>query len=179
MTRSRLERSLVGPAGEHYVLFRLHQLGILSSLAPKNAPDVDVLAFADGETVTAAIQVKTRTYGADGGWHMSEKHETLVRPRLFYAFVDLEPEVPVTFIVPSATVADVLATSHRVWLAAPGKDGRAHNDTKFRRLRPDYPLGVKGYPKGWLDRYRERWELISTTVGEPVAENRIVTRRSK
>jgi hypothetical protein len=59
---------------------------------------------------------------------MGKKHEALVQPRLFYVFVDLEPATPASFVVPSDVVADVLSQSHSHWLAAPGKNGRAHED---------------------------------------------------
>src|ERR1041385_5929234 len=113
--RSRLEKALVGPAGEHYVLFKLHMEGMLAALAPRNAPSVDILVLNEDETIAATVQVKTKTYGFDGGWHMSKKHETLIRPTLFYAFVDLQPAVPATFIVPSKTVAAVCKEEHAAW----------------------------------------------------------------
>jgi hypothetical protein len=159
-----LQKSLVGPAGEHYVLFRLYRLGMLASLAPPGAPTVDVLVLATDETVIASLQVKTRTYGADNGWHMSIKHESISEPRLFYAFVDLEPELPVTYIVPSNVVADVIKKSHQAWLAAPGARGQQHNDTKFRKIRPAYPNEFPGYAKDWLDEWRERWDLLRSAV---------------
>lgn len=165
-SRSALEKALVGPAGEHYVLFRLYQQGMLASLSPPGAPTVDVLVLAPDESVIATVQVKTRTYGTDGGWHMSVKHERIIQDRCFYAFVDLEPEVPVTFIVPSATVAEVLRASHQAWLAAPGRSGRVHRDHDMRRVRPAYPFEVRGYPPSWLEKYRERWDLLSMAVGE-------------
>jgi len=147
----------VGPAGEAYVLFRLYQQGMLASLAPPGSPTVD-----PDETVIASLQVKTRTYGRDRGWHMREKHESIKRPRYFYAFVDLEPETPVTHIVPSAVVARVLKRAHQVWVDTPGRGGRPHSpDSPFRRLLPDFsPLEVPGYRGRWLDKYRERWDLL-------------------
>jgi hypothetical protein len=36
--RTSLERALVGPAGEHYVLFQLHMQGMLASLALHGPP---------------------------------------------------------------------------------------------------------------------------------------------
>lgn len=122
--RTALQRALVGPAGEHYVLFRLYQQGMLASLAPPGAPTVDVLVLSPDETVIASVQVKTRTYGRDKGWMMGQKHEAIVQPRCFYAFVDLEPDTPVSYIVPSCVVADVLAKSHVSWLATPGRGGK-------------------------------------------------------
>ncbi len=130
--RTKVEKALVGPAGEHYVLYQLYRHGLLASLAPPGTPVVDVLVLASDQSVVATVQVKTRTYGADGGWHMSEKHERIVEPRCFYASSNLEPDSPATFVVPSAVVADVLGIAHRAWLATPGRGGRAHRDHTMR-----------------------------------------------
>lgn len=156
-----MERALVGPAGEHYVLYRLYRQGILASLAPPGTPTVDVLILdADGDSVVATVQVKTRTFGADGGWHMSAKHEDLVADRMFYAFVDLQPDLPATYIIPSTVVADVVSRSHKAWLATPGRGGRPHQETKMRRILPTYPWEVPEYPSEWLTGWLERWDLL-------------------
>ena len=152
----------MGPAGEHYVLFRLFRLGLMAALAPPGSPTIDILILStDGSTVTASLQVKTRTFGRDKGWHMSVKHESIAEDRLFYAFVDLEPDAPVTYIVPSSTAAAAVAKSHQVWLGIPARDGSAHKDHKMRRIQPAYPWPVPGFPDGWLLEWAERWDLIS------------------
>lgn len=156
--RSQLEKSLVGPAGEHYVLYRLHREGMLASLAPRNAPGVDVLVINLERGIVATIQVKTRTAGQ--GWRMHKKHEQIEDARLFYAFVDIEPDEPVVFIVPSAVVANVCAKSHQAWLVAPGRNGQPHNDTDMRMIARKYRDSWPGYVEGWLDQYQERWDLI-------------------
>lgn len=155
---------LTGAAGEDYVLYRLHLEGILAAQSPSGAWAVDIIVFDPRMSVGSMLQVKTRTYGADGGWHMSEKHERpeFVHDRLFYAFVDFEPESPVVYVVPSVIVADVLAKSHRAWLAIPGRGGRPHRDTKFRRVIPAYAFPVPGYAPGWLEGYREQWGLLAS-----------------
>jgi hypothetical protein len=107
------------------------------------------------------IQVKTRTTGIDGGWHMRANHEAVRDPGLIYAFVDLVPEPPAVHLVPSETVADVLAKSDRAWLDTPGRGGRAHRDHVMRRLVPAYSFEVEGYAGGWLEAYRGRWELLA------------------
>lgn len=167
--RTRFEKALVGPAGEHYVLFRLYQHGMLASLAPPGSPTVDVLVMAPDETITATMQVKTRTRGRDKGWHMGEKHESIVEPRCFYAFVDLEPETPVTYIIPSKVVADVLTKAHRAWLSTPGAKGQQRRDTEFRRIVPTYGAEFLEYPSGWMEKYRERWDLLRAAVGQQVS----------
>ena len=163
--RTPLEKALVGPAGEHYVLFRLYQQGMLASLAPAGSPTVDVLVLSPDETVIASLQVKTRTYGRDQGWHMSVKHESIVQGRLFYAFVDLEPDAPTTFIVPSSVVAEVVTKAHSTWLALPGARGQPHRDNPARRIRPAYSHHVPGYESGWMEQYREAWDQLREAVG--------------
>jgi hypothetical protein len=98
---------------------------------------------------------------------MKKKHEDLTAATLFYALVDfghLHDPKPVTYVIPSHAVAEVLATMHQAWLANPGKMGQKHNDTDMRRLMPDYSrtsgAGVGRYVKGWLDEYREAWRLL-------------------
>jgi hypothetical protein len=147
---SPLVKALVGPAGEHYVLYRLYCQGMLASLAPPGTPTVDILALDFNETVIATLQVKTRMAGARPGWVMGVKHETVARPRCFYAFVDLEPELPVVYIVPSTVVAEVVTKSHKEWLAAPGIKGQPHKDNPVRHIASGE----------WLDEYQERWDQL-------------------
>jgi hypothetical protein len=141
--RTAQQKALVGPAGEHYVLCRLHQQGRLASLSPEGSPTVDVLVVSPDETVIASLQVKTRTYGRDRGWHMRKKHES---------------------IVPSCVVADVLRRSHQAWLGAPGAKGQRRNDNEMKRIQPEYPDAFEGYTPNWLDEWRERWDLLNAAV---------------
>lgn len=154
--RTLLERALVGLAGEHYVLYQLHMKGMLASLAPTNAPTVDILMLNEDKTIAATIQVKTRTYGPDGGWHMKKKHETLKRPSLFYVFVDLGPETPSTFVVPSTVVTDVVRDAHKIWLKVPGKNDKEHKDNDMRRILPSYKYEVPIAPPAGSTRTRTR-----------------------
>lgn len=152
--------ALTGAAGEHYVLYRLLRLNLCAGLPPAGTPDVDLLIVDEGAAVITSLQVKTRTTGADGGWHMKVKHETLRSPRLFYVFVDFQPEHPVCFVIPSPVVAEVVGRSHAAWLRTPGRGGRRHAQTDMRRVLPRYPFEVEGFASGWMDEYRERWELL-------------------
>lgn len=136
-------KSLVGSAGEHYVLYRLHRKGMLSAPAPRGFKDVDILVLNPDRSVVASIQVKTSTHGQ--GWAMSEKHESIVLPGLYYCFVDFEPVVPVTYVVPCRVVAEVVRKSHRSWLAIPGRRGQQHHDNPMRRVAPAYSFPVAGF----------------------------------
>jgi hypothetical protein len=151
---------LVGSSGEHYILYRLQRRGILAALAPANAYAADIIVFSPAMSVGSLVQVKTRTTGADGGWHMSEKHERLSHDRLFYAFLNLEPGQPEVFVIPCAVVQQVVRTSHALWLGSPGAGGRVRRDSNVRRVRPAYQWEVPDFGPGWMEVWRERWDLL-------------------
>jgi hypothetical protein len=144
------------------VLFRLLQQGILAALAPPGAEKVDILVLSTDERITATIQVKTTTAGVAKGWTMSAKHESIVDPHAFYAFVDLKapPQAPVTYIVPSSKVAEVLKENHQTWLDSPGLKGQPHIDNHVRKLAPTYNPPLPDWGPAQLDQFRERWDLL-------------------
>jgi hypothetical protein len=106
------------------------------------------------------IQVKSRQFGSDGGWHMRAKHEAVIEDNLFYCFVDFEPRDPVVYVVPSAVVAEAISKDHKIWLEKPGRNGVAHNDHDMRRLRPD----MFSMPKDWIEAYRENWQPLGESA---------------
>lgn len=166
------QSTLTGAAGEHFVLCQLLRHGWIAALAPKGVPNADIIVTDIEGNRQYAIQVKTRRdIGSDKGWHMRKKHEDIVSPTLFYCFVDIgkkESDPPITFIVPSKVVASVLKESHKLWLDTPGKNGVSHNDHDMRRLLPDYIRGqkapnelIKRLGAGWMEQYRENWEILA------------------
>lgn len=149
-------------AGEHFVLFRVHQEGMLAALAPPGSAAADVLIVAPDDGIVATLQVKTRIRGNEVGWRMSAEHELIRAPRSFYAFVDMEVPtgaLPITYVVPSREVASMLAASHKAWLSIP-----EHNDSRRRRVKPSHPFKVPGYPDGWMEQYRESWGRLRAAV---------------
>lgn len=150
---------------------QLLRRGLIAALAPVGVPNADIVVTDDLGDRLCAIQVKTRLdKGSDGGWHMRSKHEHIIGPRLFYAFLDFGKTLtdpPACFILPSGVVAEVIRQSHATWLATPGKQGQQRNDGDLRRLLPDYDrLGISiGRGQGWLEPYRECWEpLVGATT---------------
>ncbi|HEV2673808.1 MAG TPA: hypothetical protein VGV37_04650 [Aliidongia sp.] len=170
--------TLIGAAGEHYVMWRLLRQGLIAALAPTGVPLADIIVTDDIGHRVSAIQVKTRSgKGADQGWHMKAKHEEIVSETIFYVFVDFgaatfEREAS-CHVVPSAVVADVLRRSHRQWLGTPGRGGRAHKDHDMRRLLPDYDrMGLPiGCGSGWLEPYRDAWPLLHGDITHPTNTN--------
>lgn len=163
--------SLTGAAGEHFVMSALLRRGMIAALAPAGVPNCDIIVTDEIGARLCAVQVKTRNNrGADGGWHMGKKHESLTSPTLFYCFVDFavgEDRGPLTYVVPSAVVAEVLALSHQTWLSQPGVKGQQRKDNDLRRFLPDYSHLVAGkYGFGWLEPYREAWHLLEQSVDQ-------------
>lgn len=160
------QTSLIGAAGEHYVMSHLLRRGLIAALAPPGAPNTDILVSNVVSDRLCSVQVKSRTNaGSDGGWAMSAKHENLISDSLYYCFVDFGngKQHPDTYILPSKVVADVVKKDHAAWLAEPKRSGDARKDSSMRRLKPDHSknLGSSSeYSLGWLEPYRENWEFL-------------------
>ena len=159
--------SLLGAAGEHYVMSQLLRRGLIAALAPVGVPTADIVITDDAGEHACALQVKTRReIGSDGGWHMKAKHENIRGTSLFYVFLSFPNDqlrLPEAFVIPSAVVANTLYTAHRAWLARPGRGGVAHKDGDMRRFLPDYTReGLEhDFGPGWLEPYRDDWHLLA------------------
>ena len=162
--------SLIGVAGEHFVLCELLRRGYIAALAPSGVPNIDIVVTNIDGSRLCSIQVKSRSYGVDQGWHMKKKHEEKLGERFFYCFVDFEideTQSPIVYVVPCDIVAQVLSKSHQQWLATPGHKGQARKDGDMRRLRPDYSTLWKEnnpYPSGWLSLYKNAWDILKLDV---------------
>lgn len=158
--------TILGAAGEHYVMHCLLRKNFIAALAPTGVPNADIIVSDDLGSRLFAMQVKVRSgRGSDGGWHMKEKHEKLRSENLFYCFVDFGSglqEAPKCWIVPSVVVAEVLQRSHACWLAQPGARGVARNDCEMRRFLPSYEKWNVGpeHCAGWLDKFADAWEQL-------------------
>lgn len=159
-----LSQQQVSEAGEHYVLYSLYMRGMVGGQAPRGMPETDLLVMTPEGATVATVQVKARSVarGRTPGWHMQAKHEQMIRNNLYYVFVGLEVNPPLTYIIPSRVVADVVSEAHRAWLATPGHSGQQRNNSKFRWITSDYKLPLENYPPGWIERYRERWDLVTS-----------------
>lgn len=157
--------AITGAAGEHFVLYQLLRRGLKAARPPEGTPEIDLIVFDELRNVIVSLQVKTRSRGSDGGYHMNVKHENMESERLLYVFVNMQPKDPICHIIPSKVVARFLRLDHRTWLATPGKGGKSHSDTSMRRLRPFSKYAESEFPKGWMDTYLERWDLLEGLTG--------------
>ena len=152
------DKTLIGPAGEHLVMSRLLQRGLLAAAAPRGVRKVDILVnFIDGGA-PRLIQVKTTFTGARNGWWLNKKHENLRDRDVYFCFVDFKPSRPDVYVLRSETVADHVLTTHQHWLDTPRRDGGKHSDTSARRI--DNKAQFDGRAEGWMDKYLEAWDSL-------------------
>ena len=161
----------IGDIGEYYVLYRLIEEGFVATPAPRaTTKAIDILvSTADG--LPSTIQVKTKGYTSHG-WRLEKRHGDLETPGLYYALVDLGVEPYVTYVLPAVEMARVVRDSYNAWISTPptgGTGGRSKNPNEkpgARRMIHDPfppPFGpVPGCPTGWMERYRERWDLLKS-----------------
>jgi hypothetical protein len=151
-----MAKPLVTAAARHFVLYEMAVRGI-----PAEPDTGTTLLVYDKELIVRARTERS----SEGGWIMNERHEHVVDPSVLYAFVDLEPapkDLPEVFIIPSEVVADVLAKEHAAWLETPRLRGEGDKvDNAMRRILPAYRHQVEGCPDGWMEDWRDRWDLLT------------------
>lgn len=157
-TSGGVDKTLIGPAGEHLVLSRLLQRGYLASPAPRGVRKVDILVNSINGKTPLLVQVKSTFTGARNGWFLNQKHEDIRDRELFYCFVDFKPEFPDVYVMPALLVAEHVKDAHAHWMATPRRDGGKHGDTSTRRI--DNKAQFDGRPEGWMSKYLEAWDLV-------------------
>lgn len=157
----KIDKQLIGAAGEHLVLSRLLQRGILSSLSPFNAFKADILVNPVNGGEASYIQVKTTTKVNKSEWNVSEKDLNHDDKNMFYCFVELNSSPQRIFVIPARKVSQVLIDSDHAYMKKPMKDGSKRVEHKYRLLKNNFGTTVKSAPSGWMDEYLENWELIS------------------
>jgi hypothetical protein len=162
-------------AGEYAVLSQLALHGFDANVTLGATKHVDILASDPLTLSMSRIEVKTSQdsgphmeplFGRSYQWIMSQKHEHIIDPRLFYCFVAVNPSKFTFefFIVPNSVVAQYVAQQHQVWLGRPNRRGVAAVNTAntMRKFR----LGIDGqaYPLNtpMADFYRDKWNILST-----------------
>jgi len=150
--------TLIGNAGEYYVVAELLKRGIIAAMAPRNAPGFDVLA-TNGQH-TARIRVKTKSEAYDI-WQWAVKKDGAI-------FLNLHPESDFTvlvnlaldtkdlafFVVPTHQLNHWLVADFENWVNTPGKNGRPHSPANRKRHLP-----YSDYAKD-LEKYRDAWDIL-------------------
>jgi hypothetical protein len=149
--------SLTAAAGEHYVAFKLSQMGFPVALTRGGSPTVDLMVGNLTGSETISLQIKT----SSGAWRQYKRKpennhwewtvgniaKVLNSRSIFYAFVDLNwsdggVENPDVFIVPSTIVygafADTNWSMNVYWIMETDKSKYYDNwNCIIKRLRDD------------------------------------------
>ncbi|MBN1991949.1 MAG: hypothetical protein JW953_04550 [Anaerolineae bacterium] len=150
--------TLIGNAGEYYVVAELLKRGIIAALAPRNAPAFDILATYDNKMVRIRVKTKTDKYDA---WQWNAKKDGIIFRDLdnqddFTILVNLAMDYrEMTFyVIPTHLLNKWLIEDFQEWVATPGKRGRPHNaSSKKRNLR------YKKYQDA-LQQYLNNWDIL-------------------
>lgn len=130
-----LHSILSGVAGEYFVAGELSRRGYLASITLRNTREIDLLAASADACRSVGIQVKTNQRSSPV-WLLNQAAERIRDQNISYVFVNLNSPggTPTYHVVPSATVAQFIADSHRKWLAGTRADGKKRKDTPMRKF---------------------------------------------
>ena len=152
------EGTLIGNAGEYFVMAELLKRGVIAALAPRNAPGFDILATKPEKTVRIRVKTKSEEYNE---WQWMVKKDGSIFRYLqseedFTVMVNLTVETKNMdyFILPTSILNNWLYEDFKTWLATPGKGGRLHSSDNPKRN-----LKYITYAKK-LDEYRMNWNLL-------------------
>jgi hypothetical protein len=169
---NRISPNSVALAGEFAALSRLALWGYDANMTLGHTKSVDILASDPRTNKLYQLEVKTKLDSRKkdkdtesrlngrivSAWIMNLKHESIVRPNLWYCFVmfGLETKVARFFLVPSKVVAEYIRAQHQLWLK---EENKTHKDTPMRNFR----IGRKGQtykiPTPTAEQYEDNWEF--------------------
>ena len=167
--RTAISKNQIALAGEFAALSQLALRGYDANLTLGNTKSVDILLSHPETESIYRLEVKThynnksyisRDFGfIESHWRMSDKHEKIVDPKLFYCFVSIAKDTQSFdfYVVPSNIVAKFIQESHIYWVS---KKDKKMVDTPIR----SFMLGRKGeeykIAMPLAEDYRGRWDLL-------------------
>ena len=174
----RINTGSIGSAGEFYALSIFLRQGFVAGKAPENTADFDLFLMSNDAKSFKPIQVKTVTNA--NHWILKEKHESIIK-NLFYCFIKFTTikEITRMYIVPSDVVSGAITMGHQIFMALPGKKGRAHIDGSIRTFKTDYSSliskvkdpsifltstqleFIQSHRNGWLDSYENNFSIFN------------------
>lgn len=158
------DKSSRGNASSFFVAGELCRRGYAAVVTLGNTPNTDVLCSNLAGTKFVHIQVKTFVPG-NATCSVGLKAEIDYGPNFFWILGGIpKPNTDATFqyyIIPSSVMAKNVKASHQKWLNTPGKNGRAHKDSKIRVVE----IPHKRTQYGWdPSEYLNRWESLVTLL---------------
>ena len=134
--------TLIGSAGEYFVMGELLRQGWLAGLTPRGARDFDILATKEHRTIH--VRVKTKT--ADSKlfrWNLRDDGKVFrapIRNDDFCVLVDLGGTAPEYYVIPSQQVEIKLQQIRKEWLAAKVTRSPSNRVIAFEFPRDEYFL---------------------------------------
>ncbi len=151
--------TLVGNAGEFFVAGELLRRGFVAALAPRNAPDYDILATIEQRFIR--VRVKSKSSPSRVWQWMEKRSDRLLFRNIqetddFCILVDLKSpgEAPSFFVIPTHVIDRFMREKRLAWLSAPGRGGRPH-DPESRHHALD-----ETRHQAFLRQYDGKWSLL-------------------
>lgn len=152
------EGTMIGNAGEYYVVAELLKRGIVAALAPRNTPAFDVLATNGSKTIKVRVKTKSEQYAK---WQWNAKDDGTIFRHIepnddYVAMVNLTKETRdlAYYIVPTMIIDEWLKKDFDVWVKTPGRNGKPHDTSNKKR-----DLSLNDYSKK-LEPYKNNWEIF-------------------
>jgi hypothetical protein len=164
--QTKLSPNSVSLAEEFAALSRLALWGYDANMTLGRTKNVDILVSNPITNQMYQLEVKTnldprkrppvsKLFGRFvSDWIMTQKHESISRPELWYCFANIGPELKLRFfIVPSAVVADYVRVQHDFWL----KNSANGKDSPMRLFRIGFRGEKYGIPTPTAEQYEDNW----------------------
>ncbi len=171
---NKINSNSVSLAGEFAVLSQLALRGYDANMTLGNTKGVDILVASPSGSKMYQLEVKTnykntrngvsnsKIHGTTlSGWMMSQKHETLFSPTLFYCFVNISKDTDnfKFYIVPSKVVAKYVREQHKLWLDAKKVEGKKVKDGEMRIFRIGLESEKYSISTPAVEKYENNWEF--------------------
>jgi hypothetical protein len=154
------DKSYRGNASQFFVAGELCRRGYSAVVTLGNTPNVDVLCSNKDGTRFAHIQVKTFKPG-NRTCSVGLKAERDFGPSFFWVLGGIpspEQDAPFEyFIIPAREMARNVSAATEQWLATPGAQGQAHQDSTVRTVHLPPHKSFSGWS---IKKYANKWELI-------------------
>jgi hypothetical protein len=152
------EGTLIGNAGECYVMAELLKRGVIAALAPRNAPGFDILATKGGKDVRIRVKTKSEQWSV---WQWNAKKDGTIFRHLqtgrdFTVLVDLTVDTSNMkyYIIPTNILSDWLQDDFLRFISTPGRGGKARDQSSTLRN-----LGQERDAERIVS-YCNRWETL-------------------
>jgi hypothetical protein len=161
---NRSDKGYRGDASQFFVAGELCRRGLVAVITMGNCPNTDILCSNAQGTKFVHVQVKTFVPG-NRTCSVGVKAERDFGDNFFWVLGGIPTPQQTSpfeyYVVPSEIMAQNVKAAHQQWLSTPGKNSRAHVDSKVRTVC----LPPRASFTGWcLAEYQDRWDLIEAKL---------------